>query len=488
MPLREDRVPTKASKIIIVGAGVFGLSTAMHLSRRGYSNIHVFDKQPYDQNSYANSEGADAASADENKILRASYGDARLYQDLAFKAMPKWRQWNEVLAQTPKDQLPPGLSPNVKLWDNCGFLRLSDHGLEESEILTQKNFPPELAHTQYRISDARRRNDAQSDGIPNSKIDPFDRLPRRLPNDGIFDATAGYVLASRACAFALHLCRQNNVHFHLGPSQALESIQYTSDRTTVTEIATASGETHSADLVVIACGGWTPTVLPMKLSHLLETTSGSVLSIRLPSDRPDLWERFAPANFPVWSWNMGSYKQPGKDTGGIYGLPRTPEGVVKIAFRGAKWTNYARTNPETGGKLSYPKTDVNEIPEEAMRVLRAFAADNMPELLDIELEKGRLCWYTDSVDNNFLVDYVPGVDNLVAASGGSGHGFKFLPVLGEHVVDVVERKDTPYTRLFAWRDVPDGRRNGLEEGPEGWRVLEKQRMVGKRAWRKGSVL
>lgn len=484
----KDVLPRKDSKVIIVGAGVFGLSTALHLSRCGYTNVHVFDKQPYDENGYANSEGADAASADENKILRASYGDAKLYQDLAFKAMPEWRHWNELLAQTPKDDLPPGLTSKLKLWDNCGFLRLSDHGLEESEILTQKNFPPELAHTQYRVSDGRRRNDALADGIPASKIDPFNRMPRNLSTDGIFDATAGYVLASRACAFALHLCRRAGVEFHFGASNALESIHCSSDKTRVAGIITASDATHSADLVILACGGWTPTLLPSKVSHLLETTSGSVLSIRLPKDRPDLWDRFAPANFPVWSWNMGSYNHPGEDIGGIYGLPRTPEGVVKIAFRGAKWTNYARAHPETGEKLSYPKTDVEEVPEEAMRVLRVFAAENMPELLDIELEKGRLCWYTDSVDNNFLIDYVPGVGNLVVASGGSGHGFKFLPVLGEHVVDVVERKDTAYTRLFAWRDVPEGKRNGLEEGPEGWRVLGKQRMVGKRAWRKGSMM
>jgi len=484
---REKNID-RSSKIVIVGVGVFGLSTALHLSRRGYNNVHVFDKQPYDQNSYANSEGADAASADENKILRASYGDAKLYQDLAFKAMPEWRHWNELLAQTSREDLPPGLSPEIKLWDNCGFLRLSGNGLEKSEILTQEKFPPDLAHTQYRVSDPQRRSDARADGFPHSKIDPFDRLARHLPTDGIFDATAGYVLASRACAFALHLCHKAGVHIHLGPSHALENITYSSNKTKATGITTASGHHHKADLLILACGGWTPSLLPTKLSHLLETTSGSVLSTRLPKDRPDLWNRFAPANFPVWSWNMGSYSQPGKDIGGIYGLPRTPEGVVKIAFRGAKWTNYVHTHPETGEKISYPKTDVDEVPEEGMRVLRTFAAENMPELLDLELEKGRLCWYTDSVDNNFLIDRVPGVENLVVASGGSGHGFKFLPVLGEHVVDVVEGRGTAYTRLFAWRSVPEGKRNGLEEGPDGWRVLQKQRMVGKKAWRKGSSL
>ena len=96
-----------------------------------------------------------------------------------------------------------------------------------------------------------------------------------------------------------------------------------------------------------------------------------------------------------------------------------------------------------------------------------------------------MCWYSDSVDNSFIVDYVPGTEQLIVENGGSGHGFKFLPILGEHVADVIEKRETEYTRLFKWRDVPQGKRNGLEEGPDGWRTLEKQTLVGKEAW-KGS--
>ena len=110
---------------------------------------------------------------------------------------------------------------------------------------------------------------------------------------------------------------------------------------------------------------------------------------------------------------------------------------------------------------------------------------NLPDLLELDLSNLRLCWYTDSVDNSFLIDHVPSVDGLVVASGGSGHGFKFLPVLGEHIVDVIEKKNTEYTRLFKWRGVPNGKRNGLEDGPAGWRTLDKQKMAGNKHWREG---
>lgn len=469
--------------IIIVGAGVFGLSTALHLARRGYKNVHMFDYQPYHENSYACSAGCDAASCDENKILRASYGNAKLYQDLAFKVMPEWQKWNEILSKTPVDQLPSGLTPDVKLWYNCGYLRLSDNGLEQSEIDTQKNFPEDIKHTQYRVSDEQRRRDARADGIPYSKVDPFGRLEKALPTDGVLDMTGGFVLASRACAFGLHLCHGLGVHTYFGPNYGMQRLSKRGGK--ITGIVTMDGNEHGGDLVIVACGGWTPSLVP-EVERLVETTAGSVLAIQIPKDRQDLWDKYSPESFPVWGWNMNSY--PGKDIGGIYGLPRTPEGLVKIAFRGAKWTNYARRSESSGRQISYLQTDVDKVPEEAMRVLRTFCEENLPDLLELDLDSGRLCWYSDSVDNSFVIDYVPNTENLILANGGSGHGFKFLPVLGEHVVDVVERRDTAYTRLFKWRDVPDGERNGLEEGPEGWRTLDKQRMAGSEQWKPGSKL
>jgi glycine/D-amino acid oxidase-like deaminating enzyme len=54
---------SKDAPINIIGAGIFGLSTALHLARRGYRNVTVFDKQPYDATRYSYFEGCDAASA-----------------------------------------------------------------------------------------------------------------------------------------------------------------------------------------------------------------------------------------------------------------------------------------------------------------------------------------------------------------------------------------------------------------------------------------
>lgn len=55
--------PKKEDPIVVVGAGIFGLSTAIHLAKRGYKNVTVLDKQPYEQSKYSYDAGCDAASA-----------------------------------------------------------------------------------------------------------------------------------------------------------------------------------------------------------------------------------------------------------------------------------------------------------------------------------------------------------------------------------------------------------------------------------------
>lgn len=84
--------PSKDAPINIVGAGIFALSTALHLARRGYKNVTIFDKQPYDATLYSYLDGCDAASADINKIVRSAYGSQVAYQALTFDALEQWRK------------------------------------------------------------------------------------------------------------------------------------------------------------------------------------------------------------------------------------------------------------------------------------------------------------------------------------------------------------------------------------------------------------
>ena len=66
-----------------------------------------------------------------------------------------------------------------------------------------------------------------------------------------------------------------------------------------------------------------------------------------------------------------------------------------------------------------------------------------------------MCIYTDTWDGNFLISPHPEVNGLTVATGGSGHGFKFAPVLGGLIADAVEGIPNPYLDRFTWRPVGD---------------------------------
>ncbi|XHG05768.1 hypothetical protein AWENTII_008981 [Aspergillus wentii] len=435
--------------IIIVGAGVFGLTTALHLAQRGYKNVTILDREAYDQTGYTSA----AASADRNKIIRASYGTQKLYENLAFKALDLWEEWNSEIRNA--SDLPDSLFFNDRLWDNCGFVRAGElPGLDPQETATQDGFPEALKDTQYRLSDESRRKDAQMNGIAPAKLDLFDRFQRGLGLDGIFDGTGGYVAADKSCSWVLHLCQKLGVQLKLGHQYAFT--EFIRQGSKIVGVKTGvDGTPFLADLVIVAAGGWTPSIIP-EITDLLQTTAGSVAKIQLPpqTERPDLWKKYSSSEFPCWSWRLTGSTMQGTEVGGIYGFPRTQDGLIKIGFRGTKWTNMAYSNAE-GRLISYPTTSAEGLPNKALDKIREFCRENMPDLVGLPIST-RLCWYTDSLDSNFLVDRVPGTEGLMVASGGSGHAFKFLPVLGEHVVDVVERKDTAYTNLFKWRDPSAG--------------------------------
>ena len=145
-----------------------------------------------------------------------------------------------------------------------------------------------------------------------------------------------------------------------------------------------------------------------------------------------------------------------------------------------------------GQRISIPKTahvtDDKEtnITLQALSAIKEHIHVNMPDLEHLGLSSTKLCWYTDSIDNSFVVDRVPGRKGVVVCSGGSGHGFKFLPILGREVVKILEGgKDSSVFRdMWRWRSLREGsRRNGLEEGEAGARVLAKHTMASPEDWR-----
>ncbi|KAI4596663.1 hypothetical protein KJ359_005005 [Pestalotiopsis sp. 9143b] len=472
--------PTKDQPIIVVGSGIFGLSTALHLAQRGYRQVTVFDKQPYDETFYSYFKGADAASADINKIVRSAYGSQTEYQDLSTEAIAGWHSWNDELATG--TVIPPGMTNQDVVFIPNGNLSLSTAPtLPEWELACIDGMEKAGHHnTQLATTDPRHRQVAEGKGKARL-MDPFEREAQGRPNVGVLDITGGTAVADKACRFALEKARKLGVHFVFGAEAGrFESLLWKENA--VTGIKTADGKMHRAAMTIMACGGWTPVLLP-QLDGLCEATAGSVALIKIPRGSP-LWKRLGPDRFPTFTWNMRAGAE-----GCVYGFARDDNGWFKVGYRGTKYTNpltqrdgKERSTPVTRWSAAHRDGiqpvggNLTSFPVQARKVIQDFLDEYLPELAQegIPIDTTRICWYTDTFDNHFVVDRVPGKRGLMVATGGSGHAFKYLPNIGNGVVDVMEQKnmERPAVKAWRWRTKGPGRPiNDLMEGAAGPRAL-----------------
>ncbi|KAH9933515.1 FAD dependent oxidoreductase [Fomitopsis serialis] len=459
--------------VIIVGAGIFGLSTAFYLAEDDY-DITIFDQHPYDRgDGYKLNPGSTAASVDENKIFRASYGDELYYQRLAYEAREIWKQWNEELG------------PGKELFVESGMLRVqhSSH-LDGLEKKTLANMTAEgLRDTQYILSDGDDVRRATEKGWVHKMLKfPIPETGGQETFEAVLDTTAGYVYPSQACAYLAEKLRKKGARFIEGPEKgefASLLVEGSEHSRRVTGIRTKDGEEHTADLVIMACGSATPMLVP-EVSRVLEATAGSVVTVRLPprEEAQELWDKYSHDNWPVI---IGHDPDPtGKTVGSrsIYAFPRTEDGLIKIGYRVTKYTNYVKL-PDFDRPISVPlrpEVDDTSLPIKSVEGIKTFVSTFFPDLAPLPIIATRLCFYTDTVDNSWLIDYLPGHnDTLFICTGGSGHGAKFTPILGKHVRDVIQKKPkTELTQHWRWRpELPLS--NGLEEGPNGPRTFDKQK-------------
>ncbi|KAF4458073.1 FAD dependent oxidoreductase [Fusarium albosuccineum] len=465
---------SEPKSVAIVGAGIFGLSLAVALSKRGH-RVAVFDRYQYDESAYAPEHDRDvqAASVDHNKIFRASYGTKLHYQRLALESRRAWETINDTI----RDDEPSSL-----LFNSCGMLRVqptSHLGALERETL--KNMERDgIRDTQFVKSNPEDVERARERGW-NEKLLTFqihDASPQES-FEAVLDSLAGFTQCSRACVYFYKKALAQGVTFHFGPEQgAFESLV---KETVAGSLKKAVG-LKTKDGVVHKTGSFSTQLLP-ELSYHIESSAGSVVTYKISLSDTSLWDKYSPEKFPVITWKSASRGKNGKDTGSVYVFPRTPEGLIKIGYRGIKFTNFQPAPPgadfNQDGKWSVPLPpgESRHVPEPAREAIKRFVSIFLPEFEHVDFYSTKLCWYTDTLDNSFLVDYVPtyAQKSVFVCTGGSGHGAKFLPVLGEHAADILEHGDgsTSYMRAhWRWRDGAR-RGNGLEEGPNGPRNIGK---------------
>ncbi|KLJ11613.1 hypothetical protein EMPG_13201 [Blastomyces silverae] len=406
--------------IIVVGGGVFGLSTALALSARHSGKVTLIDSSP----TIPNPQGS---SVDSSRIVRADYAIAA-YTALAESALEKWRTTD---------------------WGQEG--RYTQNGLVL--VSSGDQFGKEYVQESYENVKAMDPNVVEK--LPTRKD-----VERAAPGYGAgLHVSGGYVNwgsgwadAEASVRFAKKkIDEMGKVDFHTGEVKRILSTPNPGDgqrgaegavapsaRAKVTGVELADGTTITADLVILATGAWTGRLVDLR--GKAEATGQALAYIRISDE-----EQAKLANMPtVLNFSTGMFIIPPRNN------------MLKIARHAYGYRNPKRVpvpghnQTETTIEVSLPEADV-PLPEEGQDACRAALREMLPAFADRPFEKTRVCWYSDTPKGDFIIDHHPHYTGLFVATGCSGHGFKFLPVLGEKIVDAVQgRLNHELQELWRW--------------------------------------
>jgi len=257
---------------------------------------------------------------------------------------------------------------------------------------------------------------------------------------GYHNRLAGYAHSSNALhGIWLHLAAKG-VKFVLGERRGrVEQLLY--DNTSSTKrrcigVKTADGQSYHADTTICALGAHAASLLP-SLGSFVMARCWSVAHIQLTASEVDLLRGLPTTNVR----DLGFFFEPDPETR-----------LFKLCPLGAGYTN-----PQESG-VSLPPIDrlpqpQDFIPAADERKLRKLLQEVFPWMADRPLVEQRLCWFADTIDSDFCIDFVPESNkSLVVLSGDSGHGFKMMPTLGKWVVDLLTAGTQTESR-WRWKDV-----------------------------------
>jgi len=197
-------------------------------------------------------------------------------------------------------------------------------------------------------------------------------------------------------------------------------------------LLTDEGDRYQPGQIIVAAGAWTPQLVT-ELSDRLVAVGQPVMHFAPTDAAPFRSPRFVP-----WAADIGRT--------GWYGFCANAADVVKVANHGRG----RRVDPRQPRALD----------EGAEGMFRSFLHGSIPDLGAAPIVDTRLCLYCDSFDGDLLIARHPETPGLVIAAGGSGHGFKFAPVLGDIIADVAEGKPNRWAHRFAWREHAEPRVEG----------------------------
>ena len=320
-----------------------------------------------------------SSSGGETRIIRASYGPRRLYTRMAARALYLWRQHDT-------DWGHGCLQTTGALWMSGADDRF---GQESAAALRDEGLPVEVV----------------------SVGDAADRWPQ-VSFTGItsvlFEPEAGVLSARRACAAVVDRFVADGGTYRMAPVAAPRQLEV---------VTFDDGTTLEADAIVYACGPWLGALFPDVIGPRITATRQVVHYFGTPPGDTS----FASPHLPVWL-EVGDVV--------MYGFPADAQRGFKIA-------------DDTSGRPFDPSNDPRVITSDDIDPVRAYLAARFPGLSNAPWISGEVCQYEASPDADFIIDTHPESSKVWIVGGGSGHGFKMGPAIGELMADAVLGDSAP---------------------------------------------
>jgi glycine/D-amino acid oxidase-like deaminating enzyme len=331
-----------------------------------------------------------SSSGGETRVMRGTYGPEQPYTEMAARALKLWAKYERKWKR--------------KFLRRCGVLWMAsgrDDAFERGSVEMLR--AAKIKYQELSASQMRKR-------WPQINFEGIEW--------GIFEPECGYLDARASCAAVVDAFIRAGGRYRQASvrPKALEDPQLTS-------IALSDDTQLKADSYVFACGPWLGELFPKAIGSLVRPTKQDVLFFGTPAGDT----RFHDPNMPVWADHRGRFR---------YGIPGTDRRGFKIA-------------DDTRGPEFDPTNGERVVSAETLKEIRDYVAFRFPALKNAPLIETRVCQYEQTPDSHFIIDRHPENDKVWLVGGGSGHGFKHGPAVGEMMAELIleHREPTAVWRL-----------------------------------------
>jgi monomeric sarcosine oxidase len=360
---------SKSHDVAVIGAGVFGSWIAYCLRKAGATVLLLDAYGPAH---------ARASSGGESRIIRMGYGPDEIYTRWSHRALPLWQ---ELFAEAGRPEL----------FNRTGVLWIADESTRESYASDTVT-----TLTQLRVPFEKLSNDDLRRRYPQIAIDDT--------SWGILEPSGGVLMARRAVQAVVDQAQKIGVTYKIAAAQSPNPASAL--RAKLHELPTTSGENISAATYIFACGPWLPKLFPALLGNRIFTSRQEIFFFGIPPGD----QRFQPPALPTWLILRDEF----------YGMPD----LESRGFKVANDRHGPAVDPDTQSRIATP---------EALAAAREFLARRFPALKDAPVIETRVCQYENTSNGDFLIDQHFDFENVWLVGGGSGHGFKHGPSVGEYV-------------------------------------------------------